>query len=292
MSVCIGKMVAAPISVPFLSSYKNDTGFMRGGNFHQKNLTKGSEGQNVYQGRVYYAFGINGAILLGSGLSLIITCLIFSKELPELLLYTEVPETEQQSAAFWCWYRVSVITLMFLFTMLSVFPQYGSGDYTFSVAISDDVKFSTSEAGILQTCLHIAAALGRLVTAVIIRYCNTAVYLNTALVIATVTGILMIFYALYSKLLFWILHLLLVFLFAPISSTLVAYLNYVMPATGLVIGVVEMGVGCGRLGVNTITGVVFQRFQSCICGVYNSSRPVFVYIINCNNVVPLQGKES
>ena len=266
MPVAIGKMVAAPISVPFLSSYDNQTEFIRGGKLHQDNSTevgwKSSEDQDFYQGRVYYAFVINGAILFGSGLCLMVTYLIFYKKLPELLSYTEAPKEKQQSVDIPRWYRILVITLMFLFTMVSVIPQHGPADYTFSMAISDDVNFSTSEAGILHACLHIAAAVGRLVTGTVVRYCNTAAYLNAALVTVTVTGIFMVFYALYSKLLFWIFNLLFVFLFAPIISTGIAYLNYVIPATGLMIGLVQMGYGCGRLGVNTITGVVFQRFGS------------------------------
>ena len=268
MPFSIGKMVAAPISVPFLSSYENHTEFLRGGKLHWHNLTEGSwisrEGQDVYQGRVYYAFGIDGAILFGSGLCLIVTYFVFLKKLPELLKYTEAQtqRPREQSDDIPCWYKISVITLLFFFTFISLIPLDGPADYTFSMAISDDANFSTSEAGILHACLHIAAAVGRLAAVTVVQYCDTAVYLNTILGTATVTGILMIFYALDSKLLFWIFNLLFVFLIAPVISTTIPYLAYVIPATGLMIGLVMMGEGFGRLGVNIVTGVIFQRFGS------------------------------
>ena len=254
----IGKMIPAPIAAPFLSSYENYT---------QSRAIQDSpttdEGA-VYEGKVHYPFVICATIMFGGTVSLTIVYFVFRKYSTQFWPYIKPPgetSTSSQSVRKDC-YSIVITICLTMMSLCLFFAIYGAGDFLFSIAVSSKLQMSNMDAANLNVVYQVAAIVGNLIAIVIMHFINVTLFINMTMLAAVLTGVVATIWGLESVSMFCITTTLLMSLYAPMMSSHSAYSNTFIPATGKVLGVIQTGYGLGRLLMNLISGILFQRYGS------------------------------
>ena len=283
----LAKVIAPFIFVPFVSLnteyFKKDTAFSHNYDksywnerqFSQYGLVNHSFTQNTfnYQGNVYYAYLICGILVFIAACILVIIN-ICSRDIrvqistvsPEKVSHEQLQSYSHVTKSF----KVFIFISMFMFALVSNMAYFVFQDYMFSILISKILNFTFQEAEILISVQYVSVMVSRLISIIILRFCKVSSLMNILLILSTICSIIMAYFSLYGHISFWITTILYSIAFSPVSPLTSSYILCFYPVNGLLMGILSVGYGLGRVTANWITGVVFE---------FHGSRAVLIEII-------------
>ena len=277
----LAKVIAPFMFVPFISLkteyVSNDTAFSHNYNsqFLQYDSVNHSFTHNTfyYKGNVYYPYLICGTFLFIVACILVIINICsrdikvqISKMSPEKASYKQLHTYSHVTKSF----TIFIFISMFIFALVSNMIIFASQDYMFSISISKILNFSLQEAEILISVQSLSFMIGRIISVLILKFCNVSSLMNSLLISSTTCSIIMAYFGLYGHISFWITTILYSIAFSPIIPLTSSYILSLYPINGLFIGILSIGYGLGRVMANWITGVVFE---------FHGSRAVLIEIV-------------
>ena len=160
------------------------------------------------------------------------------------------------------WLKGLLCLSLFIMCLLFDIGIEASGIYIFSIAITDQLGFSITQATLLNSMFYVSLTLSRIVAALLlkIKQFTVPMLMNSCLLGAVVSGACMAFIGMQSQLAFWVTTLTFVFFLSPSYPTAFAYANYYIPLTGLMAAVMDAGLAVGYLLSSDIPGVIFDNF--------------------------------
>ena len=282
----LAKVIAPFIFVPFVSLnteyFKKDTAFSHNYDksywnerqFSQYGLVNHSFTQNTfnYQGNVYYAYLICGILVFIAACILVIINICsrnikvqISTVSPEKVSHEQLQSYSHVTKSFSFYFYFYVYVRFGVKYGLFVFQ-----DYMFSILISKILNFTFQEAEILISVQYVSVMVSRLISIIILRFCKVSSLMNILLILSTICSIIMAYFGLYGHISFWITTILYSIAFSPVSPLTSSYILCFYPVNGLLMGILSVGYGLGRVTANWITGVVFE---------FHGSRAVLIEII-------------
>ena len=166
---------------------------------------------------------------------------------------------------------------LFLVYTLQVANMTSFGTYIYPIAVNTtSLKFSSAVGSDITTAYYISATLGRLFWGVL-SHCisiKIIVFLEICLQLSTV--IAFVLFGLSTRLVFIVLLCLSSFFMSPVYPSVMAWTDRYIEVSGLVVGVIDTGIGVGALISTYISGVIFQRF---------GAQSLFYFALTCASLV-------
>ena len=166
---------------------------------------------------------------------------------------------------------------LFLVYTLQVANMTSFGTYIYPIAVNTtSLKFSSAVGSEITTAYYISATLGRLFWGVLSHCISIKIILFLEICLQLCTVIAFVLFGLSTKLVFVVLLCLCSFFMSPVYPSVMAWTDRYIEVSGLVVAVIDTGIGVGALISTYISGVIFQRF---------GAQSLFYFALTCASLV-------
>ena len=166
---------------------------------------------------------------------------------------------------------------LFLVYFMEIAAMVALSTFIYPIAVNTkSLQFTSSSGSVVTTLFFTLGMAGRLFWAILSHFISIKFIAFCELTLQVVSFICLALFGLKSQLSFSILVCVCSFFMQPLYPALMAWSNRYIEVTGLVVAVIDTGIGIGYLLSSWISGIVYQRF---------GAQSILYFSLSCSAVV-------
>ena len=155
-------------------------------------------------------------------------------------------------ATFW-------VICLFVAYVVHVSPMNSITIFLYPVAVKSQLHFPTTIAIVLQSVYYTSGTVGRIIFGLLSHYVSIKILVFIEIITQLGGFAGLAFLGLSAQYMFWIWICSVTFFASPIYPAVMAWADRYIEVTGLVVAVIDTGIGVGVFASSWLSGLIFQR---------------------------------
>ena len=213
--------------------------------------------------RIYIPYAIIGFICFFASVWFLVFFLIKMPDVFHKVLHSSKQTTKKMFSPEACTgghrgFGIQMILMNFFFFFFVTGIQRAYGKFVYSYARNSALKFTQSDAALLNTLYWVSFTAARLIAFVVARWVPVHILLHIQVFGTAISAIFLdIFHD--KRVVFWVFTSLFGFFQSPLYPSCIGFLNHYMEVTSMVIVIANIGSSAGGIVIQWFTGYLFQN---------------------------------